>query len=117
MSEITTRVLNEVFAERKRQEVKCGGKGTDDEHNPLDWHEMIADYNAWARRMACMGSLGKTRRRYIQIAALAVAAVEALDRRNNHERSTVDSKNTRRGSETRMSGQSCDDGRYGANLL
>ena len=52
----------------------------DDRWNALDWHEMIADYNAWARRMACMGSMDKARRRYVQLAALAVAAVEAIDR-------------------------------------
>jgi hypothetical protein len=45
----------------------------------MDWYEMIGDYNAWARRMGAMGSPDKQRRRLIQVAALAVAAVEVID--------------------------------------
>ena len=74
-------VLREVLSERQRQDTKWGGASNDDQWNPLDWHEMIADYNGWARRMACMGSHDKARNRYIQIAALAVAAVESIDRK------------------------------------
>lgn len=83
---VTERVTSQVLLERMRQLEKWG-KGDDahsltldDSWNALDWHEMIADYNAWARRMACMGSWEKARNRYIQVAALAVAAVEAIDR-------------------------------------
>ena len=54
----------------------------DDERTPLDWHETIADYNGWARRMGCMGSLDKARNRYLQIAALALSAVYQID--NTH---------------------------------
>lgn len=75
------RILEEVADERQRQDEKWGGAESDDKNNPLDWHEVIADYNGWARRMLCMGSVAKARRRLIQIAALAVAQVEALDRR------------------------------------
>ena len=73
-------ILQEVLQERARQIGKWGA-AADDNWNPLDWHEMIADYNGWARRMLCQGSPDKGRRRLIQIAALAVAQVEALDRR------------------------------------
>lgn len=76
----TESILAEVAAERERQDLKWGGPANDDQWNSLDWHEMIADYNGWARRMVCMESLDKARVRYIQVAALAVAAVEALDR-------------------------------------
>lgn len=81
LSEQLDRVLNDVARERQRQDSKWGGATNDDQWTPLDWHEMIADYNGWARRMACMGSPDKARNRYIQLAALAVAAVEAIDRR------------------------------------
>jgi len=74
-------VVLEVVDELERQIEKWGGPDNDDLFTPLDWHEMIADYNGWARRMAAMGSPDKARRRYIQIAALAVSAVEALDRK------------------------------------
>lgn len=73
-------ILWEIERERQRQDGKWGGSTTDDQYTPLDWHEMIADYNAWARRMAAMGSADKARKRYVQIAALAVAAIQSLDR-------------------------------------
>ena len=73
-------ILEEITQERQRQDEKWGGHTHDDRLHPFDWYEVIADYNAWARRMACMNSKAKARRRYIQVAALAVAAVEALDR-------------------------------------
>lgn len=79
----TEEILGEVLSERGRQNMKWGGPFYDDQHAAFDWHEMIADYNGWARRMAAMGSNDKARRRYIQIAALAVAAVEAIDRKAN----------------------------------
>lgn len=77
-------VLDDVRVERERQASKGFGPHTDDSWTPFDWHEMIADYNAWARRMMTLESPEKARRRYIQIAALAVAAVEALDRRERN---------------------------------
>lgn len=80
----TEKVLADVAAERARQDDKWGGPEADDQWDALDWHEMIADYNGWARRMATMNSFDKARNRYVQIAALAVAAVEALDRKAGH---------------------------------
>jgi len=74
------KILGEVANERVRQISKWGHK-VDKIYSPLDWHEMISDYNGWARRMAAMGSPHKARTRYIQVAALAIAAVEALDAR------------------------------------
>ena len=75
-------ILEEVRSERLRQ---TGKWGTTQRHDMqwccADWYEMISDYNAWARRMAAMGSYDKARRRMIQVAALAVAAVEAWDQR------------------------------------
>lgn len=87
-------VLREIGAERRRQDAKWGGAANDDQWNPLDWHEMIADYNAWARRMACMGSIDKARNRYVQLAALAVAAVEAIDRKTKTPNAKVSGAGT-----------------------
>ena len=73
-------ILEEVRHERLRQIGKWGTTATRDQHwNAADWYEMISDYNAWARRMWAMGDLRKARRRLVQTAALAVAAVETLD--------------------------------------
>lgn len=74
-------LLEEVAAERDRQDEKWGGPANDDRWNPADWHAMLADYNGWARQMLCMGSIDKGRRRLIQLSAMALAAVEAIDRR------------------------------------
>lgn len=76
----TESVLSEVKIERERQHGKWDGVYDDTKYTPFDWHELISDYNGWARRMASMGSTDKARNRYIQIAALAVAAVEAIDK-------------------------------------
>jgi hypothetical protein len=76
-----TKILEDISAERDRQIAKWSGKFDDAQWLPGDWHEMIADYNAWARRMGAMGSEDKRRRRLIQVAALAVAAVEVIDAR------------------------------------
>jgi hypothetical protein len=43
--------------------------------------ELIEDYAGWARVMAGMSSPDKYRRRMVQVAALAVAAIESHDRR------------------------------------
>ena len=79
LAEAQNGVLLDVANERLRQHGKWDGVFDDTKYNALDWHEMISDYNGWARRMRCMGSMDKARTRYVQIAALAVAAVEALD--------------------------------------
>lgn len=74
--EFTEYILKEVAEERTRQPDHL-----DHTHKPLDWHEMIADYNAWARRKYCQGKYQEARRKYVQIAALAVAAAEEVDRK------------------------------------
>lgn len=78
--------LMAVMAERNRQDAKWGGPDHDSQLTTLDWHEMIADYNGWARRMATMKSFDKAYRRYIQVAALAVAAAEAMSRVDQHSK-------------------------------
>lgn len=71
-------VVIEVLKERSSQ-VTARGSEQDRRWSPLDWKEMIDDYNAMARRAMTMGKRDEARRRYIQVAALALAAVEAFD--------------------------------------
>ncbi len=68
-----------IESERTVQEIRHP-PATDDLWSPQDWHEMFADYNGWARRKWSQDALPKARDRYKQIAALAVAAMEAIDR-------------------------------------
>ncbi|MCD1628293.1 hypothetical protein [Marinobacter shengliensis] len=72
--------LSEVAAERCRQDQKWGGPEHDDKKSPNDFVQHIEDYAGWARVMAGMGSYAKYRRRMVQVAALAGAAIEAVDR-------------------------------------
>ena len=74
-------LLSEVSAERVRQDGKWGGAEHDDDHTTADFVQLIQDYAGWARTMAGMQSYDKARNRLIQVAALAVAAVESIDRK------------------------------------
>jgi len=74
-------VLVEISDERERQDKKWGGAGHDDQRHPQDFVQLIEDYAGWARVMAGMNNPEKTRKRLIQVAALAVAAIESIDRK------------------------------------
>jgi hypothetical protein len=74
-------VLADVAVERERQDAKWGGAAHDDEHTTADFVALIQDYAGWARVMAGMNSPEKARRRLIQVAALAAAAAESIDRK------------------------------------
>lgn len=77
--EVATRplVLREILAERLRQDVKWGGPAHDDEHTLHDWRAYIN------KQMSKMhGWNGQGARPYlVKIAALAVAAIESIDRK------------------------------------
>ena len=74
-------LLDEVRQERVRQDGKHGGESHDDKNSPHDWERKIARYNGWAAEMFDQGSPDKYRRRMINIAAMALAAVESHDRK------------------------------------
>lgn len=76
-------VFNEVLAERNRQDAKWGGPEHDDQHGAEDWNRFITRYSQWAAQMADMNSPDKYRRRMVQVAAIAIAAVESLDRQRS----------------------------------
>lgn len=76
-------VLEAVRNERVRQDGKWGGPEHDDTNSPAFFVQLIQDYAGWARVMIGMNSPDKYRRRMIQVAALAVASVESLDRTQN----------------------------------
>lgn len=79
-AEVVRPVLLDVEAERVRQDAKWGGPNHDDSHGVADFAQLIEDYAGWARTMAGMGSYDKARNRLIQVAALAVACCESIDR-------------------------------------
>ncbi len=70
-------VLGEIMAERARQDAKWGGPSHDDEHPLGDWMDFIQ-----IQVSNIFGGVGSKRVRLIRIAALALAAVESLDRQS-----------------------------------
>lgn len=90
------KVLDDVVEERTRQTLQWGGPSHDDTHDAYDWlsymgHQadkisevMTANgyYNFTRTRKRKTPSPEVLREHFIKIAALAVAAVESLDRKN-----------------------------------
>ena len=78
-------IFNQITDERCRQDSKWGGAAHDDSHTTEEFVQLIEGYAGWARTMAGMGSQEKARHRLIQVAALAVAACETIDRKLGKE--------------------------------
>jgi hypothetical protein len=81
---VTTRshsVLAEVQRERERQAVELGyAVDHDDAHAPAAWIALLARYVGRAGDAGESGDRYAYRRRLVQVAAIATAAVESLDR-------------------------------------
>lgn len=80
-------VVDEVVLERRKQDAQWGGARHDDSHSMWDWLGLIKTFifkadKAYSRYDGVEAS-SQVRRRLIQVAALCVAAVEAIDRRND----------------------------------
>lgn len=72
-------IFDEIVEERWKQNGKWGGADHDDTHNANDWQRYIRSH---AAALTDTQSAREYRKELIQIAALAVAAVESLDRKN-----------------------------------
>lgn len=76
-----SRIFSEVVQERIDQDEKWGGPGHDDQHNLYDWREFIAyRLNRMKTYDSSPEGIADSRRRLVQVAALAVAALQSLDR-------------------------------------
>lgn len=82
--EASVSVYDEIREERARQDEKWGGPEHDDAHGQNDWVCFIDDKLCEADHT---DDDADYRRRLIQIAALAVAAIESLDRHTAREAS------------------------------
>ncbi len=82
-------VYRDVDDERERQDAKWGGPDHDDEHDVEDWVGYINDrtfeafdhWNALDSEEETDTDRADCRRKLIQVAALAIAAVESFDRK------------------------------------
>lgn len=86
--------LRDVQYERTRQDKKWGGPAYDDKHVPADWCDWIIAYATCAKTMASFDFPEKYRKLMIQVAALAVAAVQSHDRLMPYERNANKIPNT-----------------------
>jgi hypothetical protein len=73
---VVVTIWEEIQLERQRQAEKWGGAQHDDHHTANDWIAFIAFHAGRASYKADF------RAQMIKVAALAVAAIEALDRRS-----------------------------------
>jgi NTP pyrophosphatase (non-canonical NTP hydrolase) len=77
------KLLNEVARERERQDAKWGEQN----HDPMDWYSILGeefgemyDFKKKNFKKATPEQLAHYREELIQVAAVAVAMVECLDR-------------------------------------
>lgn len=73
------KIYLEITEERNKQDAKWGGPDHDDQHGYLDWLMYIIQH---VGKASLAISRATYRYQLIRIAALAVAAVEAFDRRH-----------------------------------
>lgn len=79
-SDTCAKAVSDVVKERKRQDIKWGGPTHDDEHGPEDWERFIM------KRIPLESESDEAFRvRMVQIAALAIAAIESFDRKNSQK--------------------------------
>lgn len=85
---MSNRILDEIKAERVRQDLKWGGSVHDDQHSMNDWITFITayatkEYDCCEQHIA--GDLFVFRDNAVKVAALAVAAIEWVDRKEGEK--------------------------------
>jgi hypothetical protein len=74
-------VLAEIVLERLEQDAQWGGPGHDDQHDVNCWIAILARHVGLAANDEAATDLARFRRQMVRVAAVAVAAVESLDRK------------------------------------
>ena len=77
-------LIDEIMAERERQDEKWGGPDHDDNHKRDDWFEFMISHIDKATKYSGAGYI--VREELVKISALAIAAIESYDRKNKDER-------------------------------
>ena len=76
-------IFKEIDEERARQDGQWGGKGYDDKHDVRDWVAYVLNF--LARTVAKEANWGfnlkRAREAFVKVAALAIAAIESIDRK------------------------------------
>ena len=77
-------IWHEIQAERERQREEWGGDYHDDQHGPMEWVAILTKHagSAMPGKLAHrVASIQRFRTQMVKVAAIAVAAVESIDRR------------------------------------
>lgn len=74
-------VLDDVARERLAQDAQWGGPAHDDQHSVDDWSSFIDYQLSFIWYPAKEPTPAEIRARLVKVAALAIAAVESLDRK------------------------------------
>lgn len=82
---VQQKAMMDVVSERAKQDAKWGPEH-DDQRPTYEFVELIRDYAVCARIAAGSANTKKARKRLIQVAALAIAAVETIDRKTLSEK-------------------------------
>jgi hypothetical protein len=69
----------DIIDERQLQDAEWGGNDHDDKHDFFDWRQFI--YKQLTAASMEAGQFDRQRKRLVKIAALAVAAIESMDRK------------------------------------
>jgi len=80
----TQRVLVDIDFEREKQDIKFGGVNHDDQHSTMDFIDFMKIKTGESLVAEINDDHKEARRRMIQVAALAVACVERMDRAQDY---------------------------------
>jgi hypothetical protein len=78
---MTPRILESIQCERDRQDKQWGGAEHDDHHSKDDWFEFIQWQIDSFKAQPGMQRVEQARYTLVKIAALAVAGIESIDRK------------------------------------
>lgn len=74
-------IIAEIVLERIQQDAEHGGPEKDDQHSENDWLAILMRHVGLAASDEAKIDLARFRRQMIRVSALALAAVESIDRK------------------------------------
>lgn len=80
------RLFDEVHKKREEQDKQHGGPSHDDNHEPWDWGAIILRHAGLGMQETVGGTVSlddilRLRRKMVDVAAIAIAAIESIDRK------------------------------------
>ncbi len=83
MVDLTTEAVGDITMERVLQDHQWGGPETDDQRSEAEWSEYI--HRQLSKLFQDEGGALAARDRFVKVAALAIAAIQSIDRKNPQE--------------------------------